>query len=327
MTKQKGNGSEPASAKLRGVPIDLAELRARELGFQRAEKAPSTWKTYDARWRAFRLWCEAAEAVALPASPETVRLYITWSLSTAGHRLRTVVMTLCAIGERHRREGHTSPLTPEVRQYLRSCERHLKQEPAGKAPLTLEHIQKICSLPCRTSMEVRDRAIILVGFACGWRCGELAGLQYRDIAFVPEGAVLQLRHSKTDQRGRGREVGIHWGDNPETCPVSALKLWMDERGDRPGPLFYQTRGGWIQYMPITGECICRIVKKMLLTIGVDPKRYGGHSLRVGFVTKAAELGASELAIMQYTGHKAVQTVTKYIRPTKTFRHNPLKGAL
>lgn len=308
-------------------PIDLAELRRSVRRLQRAEKSESTWRTYNARWSAFCSWCEEAKLPSLPASAETLCLYITWALETRRNRLSTVDVTLVAILDHHRREGYPSPLTPEVREYFESCTRHLKEERRGKAPLTLEQLQMICALPCEKPYDKRNRAIILLGFASGWRRGELAGLDLRDVSFEEEGVVLQLRHSKTDQQGLGRQVGIRFGEHPETCPVRALQNWIEVRGEQPGPLFLQTRLGNLELSRMSGPHICRMVKQMLRRVGINPSAYGAHSMRTGFVTKAAELGASELAIMQHTGHRSIQTVLGYVRPVKAFRFNPIEKVL
>lgn len=308
-------------------PIDIADLRLWEQSFEHAIKAEKTWWIYAQRWHMFTVWCKEAGQPVLPTTTDALRLYVTWALSKRRNRLNTVKITVNAIIDRHRREGYPSPVTKEIWGFVLTCARHLKEEPGGKKPLTLDHIKAICALPWKTPMERRDRAIILLGFACGWRRSELAGLEYRDMTFVEEGVVLRLRHSKTDQRGRGRQVGIHKGDMPETCPVRALRVWIEERGDEPGPLFLQTRRGVVVSQGISGTGIHKMLKRILRQIGVDPAAYGAHSLRAGFVTKAAELGASELSIMARTGHRSTAMVLRYVRPTQAFAENPLKGIL
>lgn len=307
--------------------IDLASLREVQAQFEQAERAPRTRATYQDRWRLFAAWCTDAGVQALPAAPQTLSLYITWALTKRLNRLETVKLTMAAVLDKHRREGHESPVTAEVKAYLESCARQLKEEPRGKAPLTIEQLQQICALPCKTPAQKRDRAILLLGFASGWRGGELSGLDVRDVEFVPEGVALKLRHSKTDQRGKGREIGIHVGENPETCPVRALQAYVAVRGEEPGPLFLLT--GYSRVLPcrMSRQAICRMVKRTLRRVGIDPRAYGSHSLRTGFVTKAAEMGNTEFQIMQFTGHRSVQTVLRYVRPTKAFRSNPMKGVL
>lgn len=311
-------------------PIDLASLRVSQGVLEGAVKAKRTRQTYSQWWKTFSAWCEAAGQQALPASPETLRLYMTWALSARGYRLDTVKVTLTAIVDRHRSEGYPSPATEEIWRFLETCRRHLKEEPRGRAPLTIEQIKQIAALPCESLRDKRDRAAILLGFACGWRRSELVRLECRDISFVEEGVILRLRQSKTDQAARGRQIGIRYGKTPETCPVRALQAWMEVRGESPGPVFVgMLSNGHINLRPrpMQGAAICQFVQRALQRIGVDPKPYGAHSLRAGFVTKAAELGSSELSIMQYTGHRSIQTVMRYIRPAQAFRFNPIDNVL
>jgi integrase len=84
---------------------------------------------------------------------------------------------------------------------------------------------------------VRDRALLLVGFAGAFRRSELVSLDVADIAFNADGLVVQVRRSKTDQEGEGRKVGLPFGSNPLTCPVRSLRAWLDMAGIVSGPIF------------------------------------------------------------------------------------------
>jgi integrase len=136
--------------------------------------------------------------------------------------------------------------------------------------------------------------------------------------------VLRLRKSKTDQLGKGRVTGIHYGKREETCPVRALEAWLKVRGEWRGPLFTRiNKSGEVLHAGLAGESILDVVKRCLSLIGVDPSAYGAHSLRAGMITAAAESGADAAAIMGRTGHKSLQTVIGYIRPAQAFHSNPL----
>src|SRR3982751_5216357 len=169
---------------------------------------------------------------------------------------------------------------------------------------------------------IRDRAIILLGFASAFRRSELVGLNVEDCTFSKDGLTVRLSHSKTDQEGAGRKIGIPYGSNPETCPVRVLHAWMEEAGITSGPLFRSiTRHGQVQPGSLSGVDVARIVKKLAQRAGLDASKYAGHSLRAGHATSAAIAGASERSIMVQTGHRSVQMRRRYIRDGSLFREN------
>lgn len=308
--------------------VDFVALEESEERYNRAVKAKNTWILYDSRWKSFERWCEKTNQPALAATEATVRHFITWLLDVHRARLWTVRVSLTAIADRYRREGLPSPVTTNVWIYVRNCGRHLKERPLGKAALTIEHLKRIAALSCTLPMYERDRGIVLLGFACGWRRSELASLDLADVSFQPQGVVLHLRSSKTDQRGEGRTVGIHFGKSPETCPVRGLERWIKIRGSFEGPLFVANSNRRdLTHERMSGQAICRALQRSLQRIGVNPKDYGAHSLRSGFVTTAVGQGVPELAIMDRTGHRNISTLQRYVRPAQAFRFNPLEKVL
>jgi integrase len=169
---------------------------------------------------------------------------------------------------------------------------------------------------------LRDRALILLGFAGAFRRSELVGLNVEDCAFGKDGLTITLRRSKTDQEEAGRKVGIPYGSNPETCPVRNLQEWIEQAGIASGPLFRPVnRHGQIHAGRLSGIDVARVVKKLAERAGLDPGQYAGHSLRSGHATSAAIGGASERSIMNQTGHRSVQMVRRYIRDGSLFREN------
>lgn len=134
--------------------------------------------------------------------------------------------------------------------------------------------------------------------------------------------VIDLRRSKTDQQGRGRQVGIPFGENAATCPVRALRRWLKESRIKSGPLFRGiNRDGHIDPRVLNRASIGWILKRAAQRAGMKIRPLGGHSLRAGCVTQAAMNGANERDMMRQTGHKSAETLAKYIRIGQMFTHN------
>jgi integrase len=170
----------------------------------------------------------------------------------------------------------------------------------------------------------RDRAVLLLGFAGGFRRSELAALQVTDLEVTEAGLRVSVRASKTDPEAAGAEVGIPRGRHPQTCPVTAVVRWIGVAGISAGPLFrrvdrwdrvHATRG-------LTPEAIALILKRALRRAELPVREFAGHSLRAGFATEAAAQGASERAIMRHGRWRSVTTVRRYIRSGELFTENP-----
>ena len=153
---------------------------------------------------------------------------------------------------------------------------------------------------------------MLVGFAGGFRRSELVAINYEDVDFVPEGVKIFVKRSKTDQSGEGMTKGIPYFSNPDYCPVISLKNWLNK---------YQITSG--QIFDISDKSVALAIKKYAAIAGLDSKKYSGHSLRSGFATSTAELGAEERSIMAMTGHKTTQMVRRYIQEANLFKNNAL----
>jgi integrase len=169
----------------------------------------------------------------------------------------------------------------------------------------------------------RNRALLLMGFAGGFRRSELSALDVEDVVKNDDGLVVKLRRSKTDPEGKGREVGIPYGSNPSTCPVRALQAWKTATGISEGALFRGIdRHGHVGMTRLHKDSVGLIVKRAVEAAGLDPDLYAGHSLRAGLATQSYLNGAGELAIMRQTGHRSLAMVRRYIREGSLFRDNP-----
>ncbi len=166
--------------------------------------------------------------------------------------------------------------------------------------------------------DVRDRALLLVGFAGAFRRSELSDVSFTDLEWVPGGIAIVLRRSKTDQERRGRRVGIGRGQGA-MCPVAALDAWLAAARIAEGPLFRAvSRHGQVSERRLSPEAVALVVKARVATAGLDPGRYSGHSLRAGLVTSAARDGVPTWRIREQTGHRSEAMLQRYIRDADMF---------
>ena len=306
---------ESAGADL--VPPSLE--RARE--FARLSKAESTLRGYRADWRDFCAWCERTGQRALPASAEVVAAYIA---ECAGRlKVGSIQRRLNAIAEAHKATGLGSPTSEGmVKNTLKGIRRALGTATVQKAPALTADIRAMVDATDTGLIGLRDRALILLGFAGAFRRAEIVGLDVADLDIGRDGLTVTLRRSKTDQEGQGRRIGIPYGSNPHTCPVRTLQSWLESSAITAGPLFRSiNRHGQAQRGSLSPVDVARVVKKLTERAGLDPAKYSGHSLRAGHATSAAAAGASERSIMGQTGHRSVQMVRRYIREGSLFREN------
>jgi len=234
-----------------------------------------------------------------------------------------------AISQAHKLSGHETPTSSAiVRETLKGIRRHIGTATTQKKPLVVEHIRRICDCLGDHLADVRDRALLLIGFAGAFRRSELVALRVEDITEVPEGLKILIRRSKTDQEGAGRTVGIPFGSDPAICPVRSLRAWLTASEITTGPIFRGVnRHGHVSDRGLSGRSVARIIKKLVEQAGYDPSRFSGHSLRAGLATAAAAAGKSERAIMATTGHRSVNTVRRYIRQGSVFVDNAADGLL
>lgn len=299
------------------VPPSLEQARE----FARHSKAENTLRGYRSDWRDFCQWCEGQATCPLPASPEAVAAYIA---ECAGRlKVGSIQRRLNAIAEAHKATGAESPTSAGiVRNTLKGIKRKFGTASVQKAPVLTSDIRAMVASTDTGLIGLRDRALILLGFAGAFRRSEIVGLDVQDCAFGKDGLTVTLRRSKTDQEGQGRKIGIPYGSNPETCPVRTLQGWLEQTALAEGPLFRSVnRHGKVLARRLSPPDVARIVKKLAKQAGLDPAKYAGHSLRAGHATSAAACGASERSIMNQTGHRSVQMVRRYIREASLFREN------
>jgi integrase len=293
-----------------------------------AAKAPATLRAYRTDFEDFTRFCEEHNLPHLPATPTTVALYIADRASSL--RSATITRRLTSITKAHQAAGfEASPSSSHhfvVSETLKGIRRSIGTAQEGKAPLLTTDIRRIVAACPETLSGLRDKALVLVGFAGAFRRSELAAIDFTHLSFTEDGLIIDLRRSKTDQEGSGRKVGIPFGKEEETCPVRALRRWLAESGIPSGAVFRGVnRHGKLARRGLHKDCVGWILKVAASRAGLKPEPLGGHSLRAGCVTQAAMNGVSERDIMRQTGHKSAEMLARYIRIGEMFTRNAAAG--
>ncbi len=314
---------EPTTRAL-AVPGDLAAARS----YVDGSLASSTKRAYRSGLTAFRAWCGLEGVTALPASPETVAAFLA-AEADAGLKPATLGQRLAAIAWAHEAAGVDSPTKAKlVTATLRGIRRKLGTAPSRKAPATADRLAAMVTHADASTLKgLRDRALLLFGFASAMRRSELVALGVEDLEATKRGLLVTLRRSKTDQEGGGHQRAIPFGRRPETCPVAAVTAWIKAARIDGGKLFRSvTRHGQVGESMST-QAVADVVKHYARLAGFNPAEFSGHSLRAGFVTSAAEKGRSTERIMDHTGHQSAAMVRVYTRRVDAFQDHPGEGLL
>ena len=311
---------------------DAANFLKRTL-IQSADSA-STRRNRQHFWNKFKEWCEAHGAISLPADPDTVVFYL---LNQAGQEQKksTLNNMRWAIDTTHQQHGLTAPSDdPEVKQQIKGLFRTMaEQRPeqvtqSKKKPITINQI-RIMDFP-KGVLGLRDKALLLLGFATGMRRSELAAVRKDHIEETEYGLRIRIPRSKSDQLGDGDSVDVimaAMGRNQKHCPVATVKELMVENphehlfmrirrvntpeGYRKSKMFLEPNR-FID-RPLDGNGVYRIVKKYGAQVGLAPKDLGGHSLRAGCATYLLEKEVPPAAVQKQMRHKSFNTTQQYNR--------------
>ena len=309
----------PAGAKHQAARLE--DIGAEATKYLDQSKAENTKRAYRADWADFTAWCEKYRLSPLPASPDAVAYY----LADRSQELKTSTLQrrLASIAEAHRAAGKESPTkAAPVRLVWAGIRREKGTAQAHKKPTLTKHIREMVEHLPASPLGVRDKALLLLGYAGAMRRSELVGLDVGDVAIGDEGLVVVIRKGKTDQAKAGRKVGIPFGEHPETCPVRAVLAWLEEAELEDGPLFRAVnKHGHVMETRLSDKAVADVVKRSLVAAGKSPRGFAAHSLRAGLATQAAMNGVSERAIMDQTGHKSLAVMRRYIRDGSLFREN------
>ena len=309
---------------------DIKALHEETLNNLKNSKASNTIRAYKSDFKDFGAFCVKNGFKPLPTEPKIVSLYLT-HLSMKDAKMSTLRRRLVSIGVIHKLKGfYLDTKHPIIIENLMGIKRKKGSYQKGKKPILINQLKLVIdAIDNDTSdatgiRKLRDKTIILLGFAGGFRRIELISIDFEDLEFVSEGVKIFIRKSKTDQFGEGMFKGLPYFDNQKFCPVLHLKRWLKVSGIKSGPIFKRfSKGLILGKNRLTDQSVALLLKKYLSKAGIENQNYSGHSLRSGFATVSAESGADERSIMAMTGHKTSQMVRRYIKEANLFKNNAL----
>ena len=297
------------------IVTDLKNLEIETLKNLKNSKSSNTLRAYSSDYRDFSAFCTKNNFSALPTDPKVLALYLTHLSQTS--KFSTLKRRIASISVVHKLKGHyIDTKHPLIIENLLGIKRKNGSHQKAKKPILINDLKEIIKVinedKIKEIRKIRDKALILVGFAGGFRRSELVDIEHSDVEFVREGVKIFVKRSKTDQSGEGMTKAIPSFTTTVYCPVIHLERWMMSKENKRGKVF-----------PLSDKSVALIIKKYANLAGLDGEKYAGHSLRSGFATSTAESGAEERNIMAMTGHKTTQMVRRYIKEANLFKNNAL----
>ena len=232
-------------------------------------------------------------------------------------KVSTLRRMLSSLSVAHSQHGASTPTTSSPLKLLlrRGQQLQASQRKRQMRAITKDILEALLDSCDDTLHGARDKAILLVGFSTGGRRrSELANIQINDLHKIPEGYLLTLRKTKTDQKGKGLTVPI------VMRAATALTQWLMQSGVRDGCLFRGTRGRASLTQCICGDSINSMIKRRIEQIGLDSTDFGAHSLRAGFMTQAANAGAVLGDAMALSGHRCAEVANGYYREASLLKN-------
>jgi site-specific recombinase XerD len=324
---------------------ELEESLSRLEKFASQAQSENTTRAYAADLEDFRHWCDRMGRQWLPANPETIGLYL--GARAEELSLASLERRLAAIASVHKEEGYDSPASVAegpLRKIWKGLVREKTRRQDGAPPLLVEDLKSIIEhLPRYSASDagptgrltltsLRDRALLLIGWTGALRRSELVALTTGDIQFIEgKGVNVYVRRSKADQQAEGQVKGLPYGSQKETCPVTALRRWLQAakrqlEGPFEGPIFRRFyRGESVGESAMTAQYVSTVLKRHAESAGLDPKEYSAHSLRAGFITQAIRAGKPERRVKEHSGHASWEAFNRYVEEAGTFQDNPAEG--
>ncbi len=319
------NAPLPATAFAEALPAQSVDLRD-AIAFARLEKSAATRRAYRSDFDLFRAWCERERVTALPALPETVAAFLA-AEAKRGISAATITRRAAAIRHAHKLAGHEPPTNSEaVKATVRGIRRTLGAAGKRKTPILAETVRAMAENAPAGLKGLRDRALLLLGFAGAFRRSEIVALDVADLEETEDGFRIAIRRSKTDQEGQGVTIAVVRGT--ATCPVKAVKAWLQAAGITEGALFRPVaKGGRLCPGRLSDKAVANVVKAYAARLGLEAAEFAGHSLRSGFLTSAARRGASVFKMRDVSRHKSMDVLQGYVRDAELFQDHAGAGLL
>lgn len=341
---EESSGTLPSGTLPNGLPNGLPEgvtvedVRRMDR-FAKKDRRSSTRRVYRSKWRGFARFCSERSVASLPASPEIVGAYL--SKRAEEVTLSTIRQDVAAIRWMHERCGAKDPTDHAgVSRILDGISQASDNTPERKQAALTRHVRAMVSaLPtedpsCKEGdplgpairakhlRALRDRALILVGFAGAFRRGELARIQVEEVSHNADGMEIFVPKPKTEPR----TVGINFAREADFCPVRALQAWQEAASIAEGPLFRAVLNSAEiasdeEAAPITGRTVRKAIGRAAEAAGFDPVAISGNSLRRGHITQGALNGARLDRLMKQAGHADPRTTAKYLEDVRRMETN------
>jgi site-specific recombinase XerD len=300
-----------------GLAVEVADLADAMAGYVQRAQAENTTRAYESDWRQFVTWAQERDLQAMPADPATCALYLA-AIAQSGLKLATVRRRAAAITRAHRQADLPSPLAdPRVKTVMEGIARTHGAPAQKKLALRRDALVAVIeAIDLTTPAGLRDRALLLTGFALALRRSELVALCVEDLQPHPDGMLVMLSHSKGDQQSQGHTFLLANGQSTEHCPVTALRAWIEHAQLTGEPIFRRLSWAGRVLSPLTAQSVTLIIRRRLQAAGlpgVSAEDFAGHSLRSGFATQAAGDGYSAAQIRHVTRHKDTRTLDGYIQ--------------
>ena len=307
----------------KGLRNPLQASQTSQHYLQRAT-AHNTRRAYQSAIRQFQAW-----GGQLPTDETTLIRY----LLAQAPRLnpRTLILHLTALSHWHHYQQFTDPTAlPEVRKVLKGIQREHGVPKRKAKALRIEHITAMVDyLKQQKGLQaIRNSALLQVGYFGAFRCSELVSLSLEHLHFEPEGLMIELPRSKTDQEGKAKTKGLPYGTHI-FCPVKALRHWLEAANITQGAVF-RAIDQWehVKEKALYVTSINPILKSLGQQCGFDfIPHLSSHSLRRGLATGAARAGASFESIKRQGGWRSDATVREYIEEGQCFDDNAANSLL
>jgi len=311
--------------------IELANLEKDASKYISDSISESTKFSYRSDWHSFVQWCDEMDLSPIPASSQTISLWIT-KLSNIGYSVSTISRRLTSISQAHETAMLDNPvLSSEVKKTFKGIKRKFGTAQKKAKPLLISDLIRITENTRPTFQGRRDLAILWIGWSAALRRSEIVSIDRNDVEFVKDGLILNITKSKTDQEKKGYKIGIPFGSDKNLCPVILVRQWIELAEIKEGPMFFSigSKGDEFYFKHVenrrrlSSRSINNIIKKRVRQSGISSDRFSGHSLRSGFITTCAKHNIPSYQIQKITRHSSEKTMSEYIIFGNLFSENPL----